>query len=64
MCDINRLLCGSISVVFVALHTWLKTNAAINLRATWSWPPVVMFPSENDTYLIVTKQADRGEREN
>lgn len=35
LCDINRLLCGSPSVVFVAPHTWLKTNAAMNLRPAW-----------------------------
>ena len=31
-------VCGSPRVVFVALYTWLKTNAAINLRAIRSLP--------------------------
>ncbi len=44
MYNFNRLLCGSPPVVFVAPHTWLKTNAAMNLRAAWSRPPAVMFP--------------------
>lgn len=32
-------------LLFVALHIWFKTNAAVNLRVACLWPSV-MFPVE------------------
>lgn len=43
--------------VFVVPHTSLKTNAAMNLRAAWSWPPTIMFPVEKDAYHTLGKQS-------
>lgn len=55
MYGINRLQRGCPSVVFVISLIWFKTNAAMNLRASCSWPPAVMF---SVTFIRRTERSD------
>ena len=55
MYGINRLQCGRPSDVFVISLIWFKSNAAMNLRASCSWPPAVMFLV---TFIESTERSD------